>query len=127
MRGSGFPTPPAAAGRPARWLALAAALAAFVAVESLTRAETPADPVRPEANKVDAKADGAKAEAAALDHKVMDAIKADSEIMANLTYLSDVIGPRLTGSANVKAFGPGITGMVVPSATDGGITMSPET
>ena len=46
MRGSGFPTPPATAGRPARWLALAAALAALVAVESLTRAETPADPVR---------------------------------------------------------------------------------
>src|SRR5436305_1462587 len=31
------------------------------------------------------------------------AAKKDSEIMANLTYLSDVIGPRLTGSANVKA------------------------
>jgi acetylornithine deacetylase/succinyl-diaminopimelate desuccinylase-like protein len=44
----------------------------------------------------------AKAEAAALDQKVLEAAKKDPEIMANLTHLSDVIGPRLTGSAAVK-------------------------
>jgi hypothetical protein len=38
--------------------------------------------------------------AAALDRKILAEAKA-SEIMANLTYLSDVIGPRLTGSANL--------------------------
>ncbi len=41
-------------------------------------------------------------EAAALDQKVLDEAKANSEIMKNLTYLSDVIGPRLTGSTALK-------------------------
>jgi hypothetical protein len=44
-----------------------------------------------------------QAEAAvALDQKIIAEAKERSEIMANLTYLSDVIGPRLTGSANLK-------------------------
>jgi len=37
-----------------------------------------------------------------LDARLIEAGKTNSEVMANLTYLSDVIGPRLTGSANLK-------------------------
>jgi hypothetical protein len=37
-----------------------------------------------------------------LDHKVLAEAKNGSEIMTNLSYLSDVIGPRLTGSAALK-------------------------
>lgn len=38
----------------------------------------------------------------AFDQKVLAEARGGSEIMANLTYLSDVIGPRLTGSAANK-------------------------
>jgi hypothetical protein len=40
--------------------------------------------------------------ATALDRKIISETKSHSEIMTNLAYLSDVIGPRLTGSANLK-------------------------
>jgi len=43
-----------------------------------------------------------RAHALALDQKVIAIAKENSEIMANLTYLSDMIGPRLTGSAALK-------------------------
>lgn len=65
------------------------ALLALVAVVSVAWAQAPVASSRTEA---------AKAEALALDQKVLAAAKHDSEIMANLTYLSDIIGPRLTGS-----------------------------
>src|SRR5262249_62175779 len=42
------------------------------------------------------------AQAVALDKKIMAEAKTGSEIMKNLEYLSDVVGPRLTGSANLK-------------------------
>jgi carboxypeptidase Q len=42
------------------------------------------------------------AEAVLLDKKIMADAKNGSEIMKNLQYLSDVLGPRLTGSANLK-------------------------
>jgi carboxypeptidase Q len=42
------------------------------------------------------------ADARALDNKVLAEAKNGSEIMANLTYLSDAIGPRLTGSEALK-------------------------
>jgi hypothetical protein len=42
------------------------------------------------------------AEAAALDRKILADAANGSEVMANLTYLSDVIGPRLTGSAALQ-------------------------
>jgi hypothetical protein len=48
------------------------------------------------------RASSREAEAVELDKKVLAEAKERSEIMANLTYLSDVIGPRLTGSANLK-------------------------
>lgn len=41
-------------------------------------------------------------EALALDRKLIAEAKDSSEIMANLAYLSDIIGPRLTGSAALK-------------------------
>src|SRR5215468_3971006 len=41
-------------------------------------------------------------DAVALDKKIIAAAKSDSQIMANLTHLSDMIGPRLTGSAALK-------------------------
>src|SRR5687767_3572380 len=37
-----------------------------------------------------------------LDKKIMAEIKGRSEIMKNLAHLSDVIGPRLTGSARLE-------------------------
>src|SRR5438874_1205718 len=40
--------------------------------------------------------------AAALDQKLINDAKDGSEIMKNLAFLSDVIGPRLTGSANLR-------------------------
>lgn len=40
--------------------------------------------------------------AAELDAKIIEDESKNSEIMANLQYISDVIGPRLTGSANLK-------------------------
>lgn len=40
--------------------------------------------------------------AKALDQRIMTEIKTKSEIIANLTQLCDGIGPRLTGSANLK-------------------------
>jgi hypothetical protein len=81
MRGPGFRSPPRAARLP-RGCAVAAALA-LVTVASLARSQAPPD-------------------AAALDQKLLAAAKKDSEIMANLTYLSDMIGPRLTGSAALE-------------------------
>ncbi len=38
----------------------------------------------------------------ALDQRILDDAKKGSQIVSNLTYLSDIIGPRLTGSANLK-------------------------
>lgn len=40
--------------------------------------------------------------AAVLDQKLIAEAKKDSQLLANLTYLSDEIGPRLTGSAALK-------------------------
>lgn len=37
-----------------------------------------------------------------LDAKIMEDAQKTSEIMKNLCYLSDIIGPRLTGSTNLK-------------------------
>src|SRR5207302_8238000 len=40
--------------------------------------------------------------ALALDQRIIAEAKKSSEVMANLAHLSDVIGPRLTGSAALK-------------------------
>jgi carboxypeptidase Q len=42
------------------------------------------------------------ADAKSLDKKIMVEIKTKPEIIPNLAYLSDIIGPRLTGSAALK-------------------------
>src|SRR5262249_24726274 len=49
-----------------------------------------------------AKAAAPATPAAALDKKIMDEAKNGSEVMATLTYISDIIGPRLTGSPALK-------------------------
>jgi len=74
-----------------RLLARAVALAA----PCLFLLAAPAYPQDPPA------ADG-DAAALELDGKIIADAQKTSEIMKNLGYLSDVIGPRLTGSANVK-------------------------
>ena len=43
-----------------------------------------------------------KPEAVALDKSIVEAATKDSEIMKNLAYLSDYIGPRLTGSESLR-------------------------
>src|SRR5438067_7264557 len=76
--------------RPSRPALAAAVLlaAAAVAVRGQSTAPAPAGSV----------ADPA----AAADQRLIAQAKDGSEVLANLTYLSDVIGPRLTGSENLK-------------------------
>src|SRR5438552_16407041 len=87
--------------------ALAAALALTVPfVWSQPPAPPPAAPA-PTETKVEIPPPATPEEAAArvLDDKLIELAKPGkdgSQVMANLTYLSDVIGPRLTGSENVK-------------------------
>ena len=76
-----------------RWLPVSALLLALFAVASLTWTQFPTELKA---------ADATASEAIALDQKLLTAAKKDSELMANLTYLSDMIGPRVTGSAAVK-------------------------
>jgi hypothetical protein len=86
--------PPRTAARSrlwSRWLVLPALLAVFVFLPvSLAQPPAKQEPLSPEAQK------------AQLDQKIIAEAKSGSDIMANLTYLSDVIGPRLTGSAALK-------------------------
>ncbi|MEO2091015.1 MAG: M28 family peptidase, partial [Gemmataceae bacterium] len=56
----------------------------------------------PKDNKPADKADAAAADPVALDKKIIADIKANSHVSKNLQHLCDVIGPRLTGSANLK-------------------------
>jgi hypothetical protein len=87
--------------RSRRFLAVLAALivcAGFSAsvVGPQVAAAPPANPAAPAVKPV------APSEALALDQKIINDAKSGSEIMANLTYLSDIIGPRLTGSVALK-------------------------
>ena len=55
------------------------------------------------ANGADTPKPGAKANSAAeLDQKILDEVRNSSEIMKNLTHISDVIGHRLTGSKSLE-------------------------
>jgi hypothetical protein len=47
-------------------------------------------------------ADATSAQSLALDQRIMAAAKEHSAVLKNLTYLSDEIGPRLTGSPNLR-------------------------
>ncbi len=88
-----------------RAVALTAGLAGFAAL-SLAQ-----EPVKPKLNVqvqtapvvVDEEVvSPAEKAARELDAKIIADETKNSEIMANLQYISDVIGPRLTGSANLK-------------------------
>ena len=83
MRRFPFPTQPAVSPSRLGQLLIAVVLTSFLAVPLC-------------------RADPTSAAAAALDRKVIEEVKSHSEIMANLTYLCDVIGPRLTGSVQLK-------------------------
>jgi hypothetical protein len=73
------------------WLLLVLLLAIMPAlVAAPPAAPAPAAPAAPAIEPV------------ALDKKIITEAKNGSEIMANLTYISDMIGPRLTGSAALK-------------------------
>ena len=54
------------------------------------------------ARKLGERAQAPADKAAELDQKLIAEAKAGSQIMANLKYLCDEIGPRLTGSPNLK-------------------------
>ncbi len=70
------------------------AVVTMLAAALWTRAQAPPVPAT--------RAAAAKAEAVALDKKIIAQVKEHPDIMANLTYLSDEIGPRLTGSAALQ-------------------------
>jgi hypothetical protein len=66
----------------------------FVAIVAVvSRAQQPARPQKPQL-VTDA--------TMAADQKILGEIKDHNEIMSNLEYLSDMIGPRLTGSENLR-------------------------
>jgi len=73
------------------WLPLAGLLALVAAGSAAPPAATPTPAPAPAAT-----------DPLALDKKLLAEAKNGSQIMANLTHLSDVIGPRLTGSAALK-------------------------
>src|SRR5262249_25114323 len=71
-------------------------VAAVAAAQQATN--PPAAPTTPTPGTLSPEA----AAALALDKKLIAEAKQGSEIMTNLGYLSDVIGPRLTGSPALK-------------------------
>jgi hypothetical protein len=72
-----------------------AGLAAFAAGSAIwVRAQEPPPPARTPSVVTDAMAD--------TDTNILADVKGHNEIMANLEYLSDMIGQRLTGSENLK-------------------------
>ena len=96
--------------RPSVLLPAFAALLMAVVAADLLRAQTPVqtEPARKAAvgakdePKTDAPLTAEDQAALAVDQKLMTEAKDHSEIMKNLTYISDVIGPRLTGSQNLE-------------------------
>src|SRR3954449_8178436 len=76
---------------PRRCLPLALALALTGAVLTV--------PARSAAPPAPHPGPGADPAAVDLDKNIMAEVKKNSELMKNLTHISDVIGPRLTGSA----------------------------
>src|SRR5438552_1439669 len=82
-----------------RWLGVCTFGAALLAASAWAQQPLPLPPA-PVATTSAATAPSA--EALALDKRLIDEANKGSEIMTNLTYLSDIIGPRLTGSAALK-------------------------
>ncbi len=89
MRGSGIPIGTISRGLVAATFLLLGAIASF------SFGQAPAAPA-PKEEKAPV------SEVLAIDQKIIAAAKKDSEIMTNITYLSDIIGPRLTGSPALK-------------------------
>jgi hypothetical protein len=77
-----------------------ATLGVAVAAVSWAWGQPPAAPAKPAAAA--AAQSPAGADALAVDRKIIAEAKNGSEIMTNLGYLSDIIGPRVTGSAALK-------------------------
>ncbi len=75
---------------------------AFAAFGLLAVGVTPAADTAPAPRPADASVAAPPSGPAALDAAVLAEIKGHSRIMANLEHLSDVIGPRLTGSKNLQ-------------------------
>src|SRR6516162_8263348 len=91
-----FPSRRGPAMRPSRFSLFRPGLTAALLLAAATVA------VRGQAPPPTAPATEADPAAGALDKKLIAQAKDGSEVMTNLTYLSDVIGPRLTGSENLK-------------------------
>src|SRR5208337_3095706 len=83
--------------RTARFGFCVAMLATLAVLTSSWRAQARGDSSAPVAAKTDTLSNPS-----ALDQKILATAKEGSEIMSNLTYISDVIGSRLTGSAALK-------------------------
>jgi hypothetical protein len=81
---------------------LAAALVVGNLGNSWGQTATPAKAVAPASAAPDVKQSEKTSLATEVEHNVIADIKSHSEIMANLTYLSDVIGPRLTSTPALK-------------------------
>jgi hypothetical protein len=99
MRHPAFADP---ANYPSSWphrlgLLVLAGLLAVVSAWSGVQAQTPHT-----ALPTTGSASSSSAQALALDEKVLTTAKNGSEVLKNLTYLSDEIGARLTGSANLR-------------------------
>ncbi|MBX9585442.1 MAG: M20/M25/M40 family metallo-hydrolase [Gemmataceae bacterium] len=88
------------AARPGRWPSRAAAVALAGLVPALFAVPAPAADTAPAPRPVSAAAKALTA--TELDQAVLDEVKANAEIMKNLEFLSDTIGPRLTGSRNLE-------------------------
>jgi hypothetical protein len=86
--------------RPGRWPSRAAVLALAGLVPALLAVPAPAADTAPAPRPVSA--DAKALTATELDQLVLDEVKANAEIMKNLEFLSDTIGPRLTGSRNLE-------------------------
>jgi hypothetical protein len=93
--------------RPSLFLPAVVALLSAVAAADLLRAQPPAqiEPARKAVANDDVKSDidlAAEQLKLTVDQKLIADAKDNSEIMKNLEYLSDIIGPRLTGSKNLE-------------------------
>src|SRR5262249_61693041 len=76
-----------------------AVLFALVSISAACLAQAPALKAPPQPAPA---APAMTPDAVAIDKKIIGEAKIGSEIIANLSYLSDMIGPRLTGSAALK-------------------------
>src|SRR5262245_53768492 len=79
-----------------------AAATLLVGIAALVQAQTQQPPAAEPKAPAKLPASPDPAAARAIDQKLIATAKDGSQVMKNLTYLSDVIGPRLTGSDNLR-------------------------